>query len=90
MSYVKLFLAAANEGVRSVPTLGEPVVLGGLYAGAEDKFIPGLALWDSPVVEEYTTTLHHPHQQIQWSSSQKKDDKYKMLNIKLSGRAVEL
>ena len=36
----------AAEGptdVRTVPTLGhQPVILGGLYSGAEDEFIPGL------------------------------------------------
>ena len=59
--------------------------LGGLYSSIEEKFLPGMKLWETSVIEENMQTIYHPKERTFWTDAQTQDEKLDLLDFSITG-----
>ena len=70
----------------TITTNGHSAVsLGGLYSSIEEKFLPGMQLWETSVLEENMQTIYHPKERTFWTAAQTQEEKLDLLDFSITG-----
>ena len=74
------------EDIVQIPTFGhQPVVMGGLYSEITNEFLPAMTLWSTEDIQNSITVIHHPYQDMFWTSEESMDEKMEKFKIEVGG-----
>ena len=72
--------------ILTITTYGHSAIsLGGLYSSIEEKFLPGMQLWETNDIEENRQTIYHPKERTFWTAAQTQDEKLDLLEFSIVG-----